>query len=152
MPKPSSADLDAEALEVLADGVWALTAAGDPNVGAPCWPGRCTTGGPGRDQLRQARRAVLVSGLAAHHAGAGGALGPVPDRARHRPAAVARGALPGRRATDGTRLRPSLCVLHADPVGLGENGIALVRPDGHLAAVLPFAEALPAALGRATGW
>jgi hypothetical protein len=35
-PFASSADLDAktETLEVVADGVWALTAQGDPNVGA----------------------------------------------------------------------------------------------------------------------
>ena len=47
---------------------------------------------------------------------------------------------------------PPLRVLRADPVGLGRHGITLVRPDGHLAAVLPAPDALPAALRRATGW
>jgi len=47
---------------------------------------------------------------------------------------------------------PPLRVLRADPVGLGEHGVALVRPDGHLAAVLPSPAALPATLHRATGW
>jgi 3-(3-hydroxy-phenyl)propionate hydroxylase len=51
---------------------------------------------------------------------------------------------------------PPLRVLPADPVGpslgLGERGVALVRPDGHLAAVLPCGDGLAAALGRATGW
>jgi 3-(3-hydroxy-phenyl)propionate hydroxylase len=42
-------------------------------------------------------------------------------------------------------------VVATDPTGLGAHGVALVRPDGHLAAVLPSAADLPAALRRATG-
>jgi 3-(3-hydroxy-phenyl)propionate hydroxylase len=51
---------------------------------------------------------------------------------------------------------PPLQVLPADPVGpslgLGQRGVALVRPDGHLAAVLPCGDGLSAALPHATGW
>ena len=53
---------------------------------------------------------------------------------------------------------PTLRVLPAVPpelgeaLGLGESGVALVRPDGHLAAVLPSGDGLAAALRRATGF
>lgn len=54
--------------------------------------------------------------------------------------------------------RPPVRVLAADPIGLPPGGLALVRPDGHLAAVLQpealpeaLPEVLPQALRRATG-
>ena len=40
----------------------------------------------------------------------------------------------------------------ADALGIAELGLALVRPDGYLAAVLGDPAELPAALRRAAGW
>jgi pentachlorophenol monooxygenase/3-(3-hydroxy-phenyl)propionate hydroxylase len=77
--------------------------------------------------------AVVRAGFGAHPAGPGGAVAGAPVRV----VSIAELADDGRLAA---------------ALGVDGGGAALVRPDGHLAAVLPDPAALPLALRRATGW